>query len=269
MISIGGVEIGGDNPCRFIFEVSNAHNGSLDRAHRLIDAAKACGADLVKFQAYTPDELVALRGNGPAPAQWGAQGWTMRSLYEKAQTPLAWLPELFQHARDIELPAFSSVFGLESLAALEKCACPAYKIARIDNHHDALIEAVHSRGKPMLVSAFREPFADKIFNSSRWHPDDGVLALWCPPGYPSEPATARLPFFGWQMYGKGELYIGLSSHCLDPLLPIAAVSRGCMVIEMHGQLDDEPSELEANVSLTTPQFQQMIRDVRRVEAMLG
>src|SRR4051812_38020180 len=94
-LSIGGVEgvppahmMGG--PCRFVVEVSNSHNQSFARALRLIDAAKAIQADFVKFQAFTVDELCALRGEGLAPSPWGDDGTTMRDLYTRAETPLAW-----------------------------------------------------------------------------------------------------------------------------------------------------------------------------------
>lgn len=261
MLTIGGVSIGGENPCRFVAEVSNNHNGSLDRALRLIDAAKDAGADFVKFQCYTPDELVALRGDGPAPEPWGSEGWTMRSLYEKAQTPLDWFPRLFQHARDIGIVPFSSVFGLESLQTLERCACPAYKIARLDNTNDGLRMAVRSRGKPVVISTAARTYEFDEY----W----GMTILYCPSGYPTEAKDVHLPTFTrFGPHGQYP-YTGLSSHCLDARLPVAAVARGCKLIEMHFQLDDEPSELEANVSLTASQFKQMIADVRATEAMLA
>src|SRR5690242_7059952 len=79
---IGGIEVVPDSNiiprgCRFVVEISNAHNGSYDRAIRLIDAAKDAGADFVKTQAFTVDELCALRGEGTAPVPWGNAGWTM------------------------------------------------------------------------------------------------------------------------------------------------------------------------------------------------
>ena len=263
MLRIGEVAIGEyDNiatPCRFIAELSNNHNGDFKRAIRLIDAAKAAGADIVKFQAYTADELVTLRGDGPAPEPWGSQGWTMRALYEKAATPLDWFPALFQYCRDIGISAFSSVFGLDSLATLERAACPAYKIARLDNRQGTLIDTVVARCKPVLVSV------DMV--DWRSHAE-GVWHLYCPPKYPTPLADVRLPRFGYSDKYRAP-YIGLSSHCLDPLLPPLAVARGCEVIEMHFMLRDEPSELEANVSLDEYQFAEMIQRVRQVEAMLA
>ena len=257
-MNIDGVAIGVLSPCRFVAEVSNAHNGDLTRAHRLIDAVATTGAEFVKFQAFTPSELVALRGDGPAPEPWGAQGWSMRDLYTKAQTPLAWLPELFAHARDLGLVPFSSVFGLESLAACEAVACPAYKMARLDNAQAWLRDAMRATGKPLLVSSYvGEPVHS-----------DADLHLFCPPGYPA--IVTELPHrFTARAFMDGPAWLGMSSHCLAPELPIAAVARGCKLIEMHIQLDDEPSALEANVSLTITQFRDMVQAVRRTEAMLA
>jgi pseudaminic acid synthase len=261
-LTIGGVTIGDElnsygAPCRFIAELSNNHNGDYDRAIRLVDAAKASGADIVKWQAYTADELVALRGDGPAPEPWGAQGWTMRSLYEKAATPLEWFPRLFQYCRDIGMPAFSSVFGMDSLAVLERAACPAYKIASLDNGQRQLIDTVIARGKPVVVSS------DYGFAQL----PERAHHLYCPRGYPTSIEDVRLPHFG-QSYSKQRPYIGLSSHCMDHLVPLLAVARRCAVIEMHFQLDEEPSELESDISLTASAFKRMVEDVRRVEAML-
>lgn len=264
-LRIGDLVIGDDpgvyraNPCRFIAEISNNHNGDYERAVRLIVAAQQAGADAVKFQAYTPDEVIGLRGDGPAPEPWASEGHTMRTLYEKAQTPLDWLPKLFQVCRDMGMPAFSSVFGLESLAALERCACPAYKVARLDNQNRDLIDAVRSRRKPVIVSADHDDML----------PDcNDLFLLYCGKGYPTPRENIRLPMFG-RGWRKGPGYLGLSSHCLDPAIPLLAVARGCAVIEMHFMLDDEPSVIESNVSLTASQFRSMVDAVRNAEVMLS
>mgnify|MGYP001579047072 CR=1 FL=1 len=94
------------------------------------------------------------------------------------------------------------------------------------------------------------------------------IHLYCAPGYPTRVEDVRLPLFGYTAQPRFAFH-GLSSHCMDPRLPLAAVARGAKMIEMHFQLDDEPSELEANVSLTASQFRRMIDDVRAVETMLA
>jgi sialic acid synthase SpsE len=259
VLNIGGVEIGEGNPCRFVAEISGNHNGSLMRALFLIEEAKKAGADFVKFQCYTPDELVTLRGDGPAPDPWGSQGWTMRSLYEKAQTPHDWFPALAAHATSTGIPWFSSVFGLQSLALLESLDCPAYKIARLDNGSVPLSLLVSFVRKPVVVSAVS---ADNHTAFQR-----AALRLWCPPGYPQsfvqdDPAFKHI-------FGPIHGYDGFSYHGIDIGPCVNAARSGAKIIEAHFQLDDEPSELEANVSLTTSRFRQMVDDVRRVEAMLA
>lgn len=251
LLTIGGVGIGGDNPCRFVAEVGANHNGNYGTAYNLVRAARFCGADLVKFQAYTMDEIIGLRGDGPAPEPWARYG-TLRQLYERAITPLDWLPSLFAYARKIGLVPFASVFGVESLKVLEECGCPAYKIARYDNTQELLIASVRASGRPWLISAARHQRAE-------WY--DDATWLYCPPGYPAEVT--------WLPESFVPEWLGLSSHCLDPFLPIAAVSRGAKLLEYHIQLDDTPAELDGLFSLTASQFGQMVQSVRQTERLLA
>jgi N-acetylneuraminate synthase len=265
-VKIGALDIGPGHPCAIVAEIGNAHGGSLGRAIHLLDAAKACGASAAKLQSYTPDELVALRGDGPAPSQWGEQGWSMRDLYTKAQTPLAWLPTLYAHAESIGLPLFSSVFGPESLAALEAVGNPVYKLARIDNGHAWLLDAAEATGKPCLVSIG----PDDLTAENSLYDRENVWALWCTPDYPTTPENVLLPDFS-EAYAVNQNeggYLGLSSHCLDPRLPIAAVARGASLLEYHFMLDSEPSELESSVSLGEAAFRRMVDDVRATEVLL-
>lgn len=261
-MKIGPVEVGSGQPCRFVAEISNNHNGSFSRALRLIDAAKESGCDLVKFQCYTPDELVTLRGDGPAPDPWGAQGWSMRQLYEKAQTPHGWFPGLVMHCQQIGMPWFSSVFGPESLALLETLGCPAYKIARLDNRTvwGPLGKSINA---PLIVS-------ESQHGESRCAAD---IRLYCPPGYPQPNAGMFSTEFDephvFDAYNSRPDFNGFSYHGTDTLPCIVAATLGAKLVEFHLQLFSEPSELESNVSLTPKQVREMIDTVRRVEGMLA
>ena len=136
-----------------------------------------------------------------------------------------------------------------------------------------LQRAVERTGKPVLVSmrrAQRDALPYNVANAER------LAFLVCPEGYPT-PASA-FALEAWDFTDDWDdincevvpaSFVGISSHCLAPELPIAAVARGCKLIEMHVQLDDEPSALEANVSLTITQFRDMVQAVRRTEEMLG
>jgi len=214
-----------------VAEVSNNHNGSLWVAHQLIDAIREAGAHWLKFQCYTPDELVRLRGDGPAPDPWGADGWTMHDLYTKAQTPHAWFPELVAHCNAIGQPWFSSVFGPDSLALLESLGCPVYKMASLDREQEDFRSLVYATGKPLIQSS-----------PSPLTLEEGIVQLYCPAGYPQTVTPTELeralPSFR-----------GFSYHGTDWAVPAYAISCGAEIIECHVQLDDVPSELEQDVSL--------------------
>jgi sialic acid synthase SpsE len=247
-VNIAGVEIGAHQPCRTVAELSNNHNGSSDLAHRLIDAAKEAGADFVKFQAYQPDELVALRGDGPAPAPWGEQGWTVRDLYRKAQTPLTWFPALVRHCDEVGMPWFASVFGYGSFMVMEALGCPAYKLAALDYGKRSLLAMVQATGKPLIRSCANEQA-----------PRGDGLWLFCPPGYPQTSFGLR----------RASGYDGFSFHGTNACVPILAATLGASLIECHLQSEDAPSELEANVSLDEQQFADMVRIIRENERLMA
>lgn len=231
-----------------IAELSNNHNGDLALAHRLIDECADAGATHFKTQAYTAAELVALRGDGPAPEPWDHM--TMRALYDKAATPLKWLPEIALHAHERGMTWFSSVFGVGSLAFLEAIGCPMYKLAALDYNRISLRHEVESTGKPIIRSTPYEHY-----------PGGGSKALWCPAGYP-QPLDVLKP-----LRPLMRRFDGFSYHGTDPMVPAMAVAYGADIVEVHVQLDDVPSELEAGVSLTVSQLAELVAMCKTAEAL--
>lgn len=232
VIDIGGIAVGPGHPCRFVAEISNNHNGDAMRAAKLVEAASVAGAEFVKFQAFTPGELVALRGGGPAPEPWGSEGHSMESLYEMAQTPAQWFPQLFELAREMGLVPFASVFGMESLALMESLGCPAYKMAALDEGQGNLKSWLKMTGKPLLASTHGTEMVE-----------GADLTLHCPPGYPQKEEEIE---FG--------LFDGLSYHGREWGILAEAAHAGAYMVEAHFQLADEPSTLEEAVSLTEVEF---------------
>jgi pseudaminic acid synthase len=255
---IEGVGVGGKNPCRTIAEVSNNHGGSLGRASSLIASAHAAGCDFVKFQAYTPDELIALRGDGLAPEPWGAQGWTVRALYEKARTPLEWFPDLFGFARELGIVPFASFFGHESFATLRSVDSPAYKLASLDRDHVWLRDLALSSGKPVIASV-----------PDRWAelPTD-VAYLRCPPGYPQSGYRLSFEDFHDQSDcgGYGTPFAGFSYHGTEPRACYDAAVLGARMLEFHFMHAHQPGEFERDVSLTQHQAHALVADIRAMEA---
>ncbi|HLE04894.1 MAG TPA: N-acetylneuraminate synthase family protein [Anaerolineales bacterium] len=236
-VNIAGREIRAGQPCFIVAEISGNHNGDFQRALNLIQAASWAGATAVKFQAFTMDEILALRGTGCAPSPW--EDLTLPQLYAKVITPAAWFPALFAEAIHRGLVPFSSVFGTDSLVMLERLHCPAYKIAKPDRDQLDLLRAVHATGKPVLVSG---------------------RDVYCPGGYPCKHEELRLAKLSLS-------WLGLSCHCPDPLVGPLAVAYGAHYLEVHLTLDDGIPTMDDCVNFTTSQFAEMVRLVQKAEAM--
>src|SRR6201998_4036120 len=151
--AIAGRVIGPDHPPFIIAELSGNHNGRLERALALIDAAKEAGADAVKLQTYTAD-TITIDHDGPGfvihKGLW--RGRRLYELYQEAHTPWDWHERLFEHARNIGIIAFSTPFDATAVDLLEGLQAPVYKVASFELIDLPLIELAAGTGKPLIMS---------------------------------------------------------------------------------------------------------------------
>jgi sialic acid synthase SpsE len=128
-IRIGDREVGPAAPPFVVAEISGNHNGSLDRAHAIIEMAADAGAHAVKLQTYTADTITIDSDRpefliGESHELWGSR--RLYELYEQAHTPWEWHAELFAHARERGLIPFSSPFDDTAVELLEQLEAPVY-----------------------------------------------------------------------------------------------------------------------------------------------
>src|SRR5579862_3515937 len=130
-MNIGSRQIGEQQPVYIVAEMSGNHNHSLERAERILIAAKDAGADAIKLQTYTPDTLTLDTNQPwfevPTTSLWAGQ--TLHQLYSQACTPWEWHPKLQARAAELGLDFFSSPFDASAVNFLESLHVPAYKIA--------------------------------------------------------------------------------------------------------------------------------------------
>lgn len=271
-INIGGREIGEGEPVFIIAELSGNHGQNYDLAVRTIEAMKEVGADAVKLQTYRPDSLTLdceneyfqLRTEG----LW--KGFTPYEIYQKAHTPWEWQPRLKVLAEDLGLICFSSPFDLEAVEFLEGMNVPAYKVASLEITDIPLIEAIASKGKPVIIStgiATLEEIEEAIGACCRVGNRE-VALLKCTSAYPAPLGEVNLQVIP-ELEQRFKVVAGLSDHTLGISVPIAAVALGARIIEKHFILDRNLDTADAGFSLEPDEFKAMVTAVREVEQALG
>jgi N-acetylneuraminate synthase len=263
-ITIAGRKIGPAHPPYVICELSANHNGKLETALALIDAAKKTGTDAVKLQTYRPDTITLDSNSADFRIEGGLwDGRTLFELYEEAHTPWHWHKPLFDHARKLDLTIFSSPFDPTAVDLLEDLNAPAYKIASFEAVDLPLIRYTASTGKPLIIStgmADQEEIAEAI-EAAREGGCTDLLLLHCISGYPAPAADYNLATIP-DMAARFGLPVGLSDHTLDNTTAIASVALGACVIEKHFTLDRSNGGPDDSFSLEPEGFAALCADAK-------
>lgn len=264
-------QIGPAYPPYIIAELSANHNGSLQTALAIVEAARKAGADAVKLQTYRPDTITLDSDGEDFRIKGGLwDGRTLYDLYEEAHMPWEWHKPLFDHARKLGITMFSSPFDPTAVDLLEDLGAPAYKIASFEAIDLPLIRYVASTGKPMIIStgmADDEEIAEAIAAAR----DGGcreIAILHCVSGYPAPAEDYNLRTIP-DMIERFGLVTGLSDHTLDNTTAIASVALGASLIEKHFTLDRSGGGPDDSFSLEPPEMAALCRDTRTAWAALG
>lgn len=270
-LTIDGRIVGPGAPPYIVAEMSANHNGSLDAALRIIDSAKACGADAVKIQTYRPDTITLRADSEEFRIRGGLwDGRTLYDLYEEAHTPWEWHEELFAHARRAGITMFSSPFDPTAVDLLERLGCPAYKIASFEAIDLPLIRYVAQTGKPMIIST---GLADALeieeaLDAARSGGCRELALLHCVSGYPAPAAEYNLLTIP-DMARRFGVVVGLSDHTIDNATAVASVALGAALVEKHFTLDRSGGGPDDSFSLEPQQLRELCAQARTAWSALG
>jgi len=270
-MKIGNREIGTHVFPYVIAEMSANHNGSLDRAFQLLEAAAKAGADAVKLQTYRADTITLDCDHEDFIIQGGLwDGRRLYDLYKEACTPWEWHRPLFERSDKLGLTIFSSPFDKTAVDLLEDLNAPAYKIASFEAVDLPLIKYVAATGKPMIIStgmANEEEIAEAV-EAAREGGCRELAILHCVSGYPAPAADYNLRTIPAMMERFG-LVTGLSDHTLNNTTAIASVALGSSIVEKHFTLDRNGGGPDDSFSLEPDGLAELCHGVRTAWKALG
>ena len=270
-IEIAGRRIGADHEPYVICELSGNHNGSLDRALTMIDAAADTGCDAIKIQTYTADTITMDVDRPEFKIHGGL--WDGRSLYElyqEAQTPYAWHAALFERAAKRGVTLFSSPFDESAVDLLDGLGAPAFKIASFEAVDLPLIAYAAAKGKPLIISTGMANLAEMqaARDTALAAGAPGVVILHCVSSYPAALEEANVRTVA-DMATRFDSPIGLSDHTHGTAASVAAIALGACVIEKHFTLARSDGGPDAAFSLEPAEFTALVRDCKDAWKSLG
>lgn len=269
-VKVAGRYVGEGEPVFVIAEVGINHNGDLEIAKRLIDAAADAGANAVKFQKrdveqlYTKEELEKPR-TGPL-----VLGPTNRLHRQKLEFSKEQYEEIRKHAAERGILFFASVWDRASADFMESIGTGAYKIASADLDNTPLLEYVAKKNMPVLLSTGMSSLSEIV------QAVDTILAynyklvlLHCLSLYPSPHELIHMKFLDTLQKNFSPLPIGYSGHEIDSLPTLVAVARGAHIVERHLTLDRNMPGTDHAASLEPKDFKELVQNIRDVESILG
>ena len=245
-----------------IAELSANHNGSLDMALAIIEAAAKAKASAIKLQTFTPESMAVEYSIKDGP--WAGQN--LIDLYKQAHTPREWHQELFAKARSLGIVPFSSPFDEASVDFLEKLNCPLYKIASFEIVDIPLIRYVASTKKPIFISTGMATLAE-IDRAVEAAQGCEITLLKCTSAYPAPFSDANLATLAdmGRFYGR----VGISDHTPGIGVAVAAVALGATVVEKHLTLSRSDGGPDSGFSMEPSEFAQLVTECNAAYQAIG
>lgn len=257
--------------CFIIAEIGVNHNGSPDLARQLIDAAAEAGADAVKFQTFTADELVTPDARKAAyqVANTGESG-SQYAMLKKLELTEAQFAEIAAHCSRAGIEFMSTPFSESAADLLERVGVQRFKISSGDLTHLPMLAHIASKGRPIILSTGMGDLTEieAALDSIAANGAPAVSILHCVSNYPAAAEDCNLAAMDTIAAAFGHP-VGWSDHSEGAAISFAAVARGAKLIEKHITLDRSLPGPDHKASMEADEFRDFVRGIRAIEAAIG
>ena len=271
LIDIGGRIVGLGRPCFIVAEAGVNHNGDVEIARKLVEAAVSAGADAVKFQTFKAERLVTPHApKADYQKRTTDAEETHFDMIHRLELSADMHRALIDYCRDRDILFMSSPFDEDSADLLTDLDVAVFKIPSGEVTNLPFLAHVARKGKPMIVSTGMS-YLGEVDAAVRTIRDAGnrdIVLLHCVSNYPAAIEDVNLKAMQ-TMAVAFDVPVGYSDHTLGIEVPMAAVAMGAHVIEKHFTLDRSLPGPDHVASLEPDELAAMVRGIRLVESALG
>lgn len=259
------------NKCLIIAEAGVNHNGSLEIALQLCDAAKAAGADVVKFQTWKTEKLIT---KSVAQAEYQAQNSGKSEpqfdMLRRLELSYDEFRQIKEHCDKIGIVFASTADESVSLDFLVELGIPFVKIGSGDIGNVSFLRYIGSKGLPIILSTGMSSLDDVelSIDALKEGGAKNITLLHCTTSYPCPYEDVNLRAMK-TLRDSFQLPVGYSDHTIGKDVSIAAVALGAAVIEKHFTLDCKMEGPDHIASTDPENFAELVKGIRLVESSLG
>ena len=265
-IKIGSRLVGDGHPAYVIAEIGINHNGDLEVAKRMIDAAVHAGVDAVKFQKRTPEVCTPPEQQKQMrETPWGYI--TYLDYRYKVEFGEEEYREIDRYCKEKGIVWLASVWDEQSVDFLSRFDTPAYKVPSASLTDKNLLRHVRKTGKPMVISTGMSTL-EQIKSAVDLIGTDNLAIMHCTSTYPCDPEELNLRMIP----NLREMFpcpIGYSGHEVGLVPSAVAVALGACMVERHLTLDRAMWGSDQAASVEPSGFERLVKYIRVSEASLG
>ncbi|WP_114559464.1 N-acetylneuraminate synthase family protein [Desertihabitans aurantiacus] len=265
--TIGDRVLGGDHPVYVCAEIGINHNGELDNAIKLIDAAVAAGCDAVKFQKRTP-EIATPRDQWDIERDtpWGRMTYIdYRHRVEFGHDEYA---QIDAYCKEKGIHWFASPWDTEAVDFLAEFDVPTYKVASASLTDDELLAKMRATGKTVVLSTGMST-PEQIRHAVEVLGSSNIVLLHATSTYPAKAEELNLRMINTLRAEFPNVPIGYSGHETGLQTTLAAVALGACFVERHITLDRAMWGSDQAASVEPGGLERLVRDIRVIEKALG